>query len=80
MLSKFQKYVNILPIIAKADSFTSTELYKMKMSIINEAEQRNVEFLDCYEAIESLLKEKKDQILRDLLNLNDNHKNKYSTH
>ena len=37
MLREFQKYVNILPIIPKADSFTPKELYKMKINVINEA-------------------------------------------
>lgn len=37
ILKKLQKYVNILPIIPKADSFKEDELYNMKLDIISAA-------------------------------------------
>ncbi len=37
ILRKLQKYVNIIPVISKADSFKGEELYLMKMDIINTA-------------------------------------------
>lgn len=37
MIKKLQKYVNILPVIPKADSFKESELYNMKMDIIETA-------------------------------------------
>lgn len=48
MLKRFQPIVNILPVIAKGDSFTSTELYKLKLEIINYAAERNFQFFDCF--------------------------------
>lgn len=34
ILKRFQKYVNIIPIIPKADSFKEDELQRMKLDII----------------------------------------------
>jgi septin family protein len=47
----FKKYVNVIPVIARADIFKSDELYKMKIDIITQASERNVKFFDCDEAI-----------------------------
>jgi septin family protein len=48
--------VNVIPVIAKADSFKPDELMKMKLDIINTAIDRGVKFFDCDKAIESVAK------------------------
>jgi septin family protein len=48
--------VNVIPVIAKADSFKPDELNKMKLDIINTAIDRGVKFFDCDKAIESVAK------------------------
>lgn len=53
MLKKLQIYVNIIPVIAKADSFKENELHQMKMDISSTAEDRRVNFFDCIEAIKT---------------------------
>ena len=53
MLKKLQTYVNIIPVIAKADSFKETELHEMKIDISSTAEDRRVNFFDCIEAIKT---------------------------
>jgi septin family protein len=56
ILQTFQKIVNVIPIIARADIFKSEELYKMKIDIITQASERNVKFFDCDEAIQAASK------------------------
>lgn len=51
ILRKLKKYVNILPIIPKADSFKTDELFNMKNDIIVSAQDRNISFFDCFEAL-----------------------------
>ena len=48
--------MNVIPVIAKADSFTSEELFKMKLDIIITAIDRGVKFFDCDKAIDSVAK------------------------
>ena len=48
--------MNVIPVIAKADSFTSEELFKMKLDIINTAIERGVKFFDCDKAIDIVAK------------------------
>jgi septin family protein len=48
--------VNVIPVIAKADSFKTKELFKMKLDIINTAIDRGVKFFDCDKAIDSVAK------------------------
>ena len=54
VLKTLQSYVNIIPVVAKADSFTQGELQQFKMGIIAEAADRNINFFDCSSAIDSL--------------------------
>lgn len=54
MLQSFQNLVNVIPVIAKADSFKPNELLKLKIDIIETAEKRKVAFFDCFEAIEEV--------------------------
>jgi septin family protein len=42
----------VIPIIAKGDSFSYTELAEIKLRIIHEAREMNVKFFDCQAAIE----------------------------
>ncbi len=51
ILQRFQKLTNIIPVIARADSFKQNELYMMKLDIINTAIDRKVKFFDCLGAI-----------------------------
>lgn len=51
-----QSIVNVIPVIAKADSFKPNELFKMKLDIINTAIDRGVKFFDCNLAIGNVSK------------------------
>ena len=51
ILKKFQNIVNVIPVIAKADSFKPNELLRMKLDIINTSFERGVKFFDCNLAI-----------------------------
>lgn len=42
ILQNFQKLVNVIPVIAKADSFKTNELLRLKVDILDSASQRNV--------------------------------------
>ena len=54
MIKKLQKYVNIIPIIAKADSFKRNELIRIKSEIVTRAKERKIEFFDCYKALSTV--------------------------
>jgi septin family protein len=53
-LKQFQTLVNVIPVIAKADSFKSQELLALKSDIIYNANKRKVTFFDCIEAIDNV--------------------------
>lgn len=55
ILKQFQRFVNVLPVLARADCFQSDELYKLKLDIIDTAIDRKVKFLDCQKAIDSVV-------------------------
>lgn len=57
MLKRIQKYANIIPIIAKADSFVHKELLEIKLGLITKAAERKINFFDCREAIFLMLGE-----------------------
>ena len=50
-LKAFQSLVNVIPVIAKADSFKKEELFKMKRDVVLSAFEEKVKFFDCYDAI-----------------------------
>lgn len=50
---KFQKFVNVIPIIGKADNYNEKELREFKCRIINEAALHKIKFFDCESAISS---------------------------
>ncbi|CDW82547.1 cell division protein [Stylonychia lemnae] len=71
ILSRLKKYVNILPIIPKADSFNSEELFNMKTDIIINGQDRDIMFFDCIEAISQAVgqnEEKMKLLTEELLN------------
>lgn len=47
ILKKLSKYVNILPVISKADSLTLRELNQLKEDIIVQASDYKIDFYDC---------------------------------
>ena len=47
-----QKYIPIIPIIGKADTFTQKELIKLKQNIIQYAKEQSVEFFDLIKLFE----------------------------
>lgn len=51
---KLQQYVNIIPIVAKADTYTQEELEQHKLNIVTEAEDRGIKFFDCSQAVDHL--------------------------
>ena len=57
MLKRFQKYTNIIPIIAKADSYKEEELKSFKLDILTTAADRGVKFFDCNAAISYIIGE-----------------------
>jgi septin family protein len=63
ILQKFQKIVNIIPIIARGDSFESKELLNYKMNIQTSAIDRGVQFYDCFQAIEDIARVRKTLLI-----------------
>lgn len=61
ILQRFQDLVNILPVIAKADSFKPNELQRLKLDILNTAIERRVRFFDCAGAINVIAEVKANQ-------------------
>lgn len=55
ILQQFQRFVNVIPVVARADCFQTDELYKLKLDIIDTAIDRKVKFLDCQKAIDSVV-------------------------
>lgn len=53
-LKRLQRYVNVIPVISKADSFKSDELRRMKLDIMVEAFDRSVNFFDCLEGVRNV--------------------------
>jgi len=47
ILKRLSKYVNILPVISKADSLTQLELKQLKEDIICESNENGIDFFDC---------------------------------
>ena len=48
-MKKLQKYVNIIPILAKGDSYTVEEIKNIKLTLINQAHDHKLEWFDCLE-------------------------------
>lgn len=48
-MKKLQKYSNIIPILAKGDSYTSEEIKAIKLALINQAHDHKIEWFDCLE-------------------------------
>ena len=48
-MKKLQKYVNIIPILAKGDSYTVEEIKSIKLTLINQAYDHKIEWFDCLE-------------------------------
>jgi septin family protein len=53
-LKSFDSIVNVIPVVAKADSFKADEMHHLKMDIIEKAHARKVRFFDCSQAIEEV--------------------------
>jgi len=53
-LKCFDQIVNVIPVVAKADSFKSGEMHRLKMDIISNAQTRKVSFFDCAQAIDEV--------------------------
>jgi len=51
-MKKLQKYVNIIPILAKGDSYTVEEIKAVKLTLINQAHDHKLEWFDCLEVAE----------------------------
>lgn len=50
-MKKLQKYVNIIPILAKGDSFTPDEVREIKKTISNDAQKFNLKWFDIKKAL-----------------------------
>jgi len=51
VMYNLQKYVCIIPILAKADTFTTAELLQAKDNILRQALQTKIEFFNCEECL-----------------------------
>ena len=69
VIKKFQNKVNIIPVIARADIFKSEEMLQLKLDIIDTANDRNVQFFNCNEAILSVVQSMHQSPVRDILTL-----------
>jgi septin family protein len=50
-LFELQKYVNIIPILARADSYSVEEILEAKLRIIEECYDAGIQFFDCAKAM-----------------------------
>eukprot|EP00347_Sterkiella_histriomuscorum_P009092 403342549 len=82
MIKKLQRFVNILPMIAKGDSFKPDELLIMKNDIAITARNRDIHFFDCIHAIKEKVNTDEEcrLISQELLNTGLNEESKSSTH
>lgn len=48
-MKRLKKYVNIIPILAKGDSYTVNEIKEMKLNLIKEAHDFKIEWFDFVE-------------------------------
>jgi len=46
-MKKLSKYTNVLPILAKGDSYTYQEIIEIKNQILNESIKQKLSFFDC---------------------------------
>jgi len=66
ILQRFQRIVNIIPCVAKADSFVGEEMSKIKLDIITNASDRDVKFFDCDGAITMVANPREATLLREV--------------
>jgi Septin family protein len=45
-MKRLKKYVNIIPVLAKGDSYTVNEIKEMKLNLIREAHDYKIEWFD----------------------------------
>lgn len=50
-MKKLQKYVNIIPILAKGDAYTVEEIKLIKTNLISEASAHKIKWFDCSEVL-----------------------------
>jgi len=50
-MKRLKKYVNIIPVLAKGDSYTVNEIKEMKLNLIREAHDYKIEWFDFAEAL-----------------------------
>jgi len=52
-MKKLKKYCNIIPILAKGDSYTIKEIKEIKQNFLSEAHDSKLEWFDFEEALKS---------------------------
>ena len=55
-MKRLQKYVNIIPILAKGDCYTPEEVRTLKRELCKEAELVKLEWFDCENVISDNIK------------------------
>ncbi len=62
-MKELTELVNVIPIIAKADTFTTEELIEVKTQLVDDAEDKQIAFFDCLSAIKVLKTEQPHSLL-----------------
>ena len=63
MMHKLQRFISILPVLAKADMFSKKELEQVKLSIIAQCAEAGIHFFDTAEALKGNISELNDTLL-----------------
>ena len=64
MMHKLQRYVNIIPILARADAYSVLELSQVKLQILSQCAEAGVNFFDIISAMKDNMSQLNDSLLQ----------------
>ena len=63
-IKEFQEFTNVIPLLAKGDSFEKAELKKVKSNIVEQAKTLGAQFFDIVSTINDIQDEKEREMIR----------------
>ena len=63
MMYRLQRYVNILPIVARADAYSSAELSQVKLQILSQCAEAGISFFDVTSAMKDNISQLNESLL-----------------
>jgi len=63
-IKEIQPYTNVIPLLAKGDSFEKPELKKVKSNIVEMAQKQKVEFFDVVSTIDDIRNETQRNLIK----------------